>query len=147
MRPPARPRTRRSPSAGEPSGGPQTRRVLARATLSMEALVVLFATLVAKDLSGLGVGTVLATGVALAVACLLVAGTLRSRWGYLAGSLLQVVLVLAGLVVAAMWLLGPIFAALWVAALHFGAKAERIASARPSGANLRSGEGTPPPAQ
>lgn len=104
--------------------------MLASFTLAMEALVVFFATLVAKDLSGLRTGAVLTIGVGLAVACLVVAGALRTRWGYLAGSLLQVVMVAAGLIVAVMWLIGPIFAALWVAALHFGAKAERIVAAR-----------------
>ena len=118
--------------AGRPRP-PQTRRLLARATVSMEALLIVFAVLVAKDLSGLAPGAVIGFGVVLAAVCLLVAGALPSRWGYLAGSVLQLGLVAAGLVVPVMWFLGPVFAGLWIAALYFGAKAERISAARLGG--------------
>lgn len=116
----------------------QTRRILAAATLTMESLVVVFALLVAKDLSGVSRGAVVGVGVGIAVACLLVAGLLRFRWGYAVGWVLQAVVVLTGLVVPTMWLLGGVFAVLWELALHYGAKAERIragygAGAGPSG--------------
>ena len=65
------------------------RRTLAAATLSLEAFVVFFAGLVAKDTSSLSTGAALGLFAGLALACLLVAGLLRRRWGYAAGWVLQ----------------------------------------------------------
>jgi hypothetical protein len=53
------------------------RRTLAAATVSLEAFVVFFAGLVAKDLSSLSTGASLAVFGGLALACLLTAGLLR----------------------------------------------------------------------
>ena len=105
-------------------------RVLAATVLLCEAFVVFFASLVAKDLSGLPTATALAGGGVVAGICLLLCGLLRARWAYVAGSALQVVLVLAGFIVPAMFVVGGLFAVLWGAALYLGAKGDRIAAER-----------------
>jgi hypothetical protein len=103
-----------------------TRRILASATLSMEALVVVFALIVAANFSSVPLATVIVVGAAAALACVVVAGLLRHPWAYGAGWVLQVLILLSGLVVPTMWFLGAVFLLLWWLALHFGAKAERI---------------------
>ena len=105
-------------------------RILASTVLLCEAFVVFFASLVAKDLSGLSTTTALVGGGVLALSCLLVCAMLRARWAYAAGSVLQVVLVLSGFIVPAMFVVGGLFAALWGTALFLGAKGERIAAQR-----------------
>jgi Protein of unknown function (DUF4233) len=101
------------------------KRMLAASTLTLEAFVVFFAALVAKDLSSLSVPAAIGGGAAIAVACLLVAGLLRLRVGYLLGSVLQLVLVGTGFWVPLMFFVGALFAALWAVSLYWGARIER----------------------
>jgi Protein of unknown function (DUF4233) len=101
------------------------RRTLAAATLSLEAFVVFFAGLVAKDTSSLSTAASLGIFGGLAVACLVVSGLLRRTWGYAAGWLLQAAAIATGLWVPAMFFLGVLFAAIWWVALHQGARIER----------------------
>jgi hypothetical protein len=108
-------------------------RGICAAVLVFEGLVIFFATLVALDLSDVSDGTVWLVGGTGAVLALLLAGLLRWRWAYVAGSVLQVALVAAGLVVPVMFFLGVVFAALWFLALHLGRKVERIQAARVAG--------------
>ncbi|NHC45109.1 DUF4233 domain-containing protein [Motilibacter aurantiacus] len=105
------------------------RRSLAAIVLTFEAFVVFFAMLVAANLSDLPTGPVVATGLALAAACLVVTGLLRHRWAYGLGSLLQVAIVATGFVVPAMWLLGPVFAAMWFGFMVLSTRVERAARA------------------
>lgn len=101
-------------------------RGIAASVLVFEGLVVLFATLVALDLTDIEDGTLWAVGGGLAVLCVLTAGLLRRPWGYAVGSLLQLAVVAAGFVVPAMFFLGAVFAGLWFLALHLGRKVERM---------------------
>ena len=103
--------------------------MLAAVCLTLEAFVVFFATLVAANLSDLSTGSVVAMGLSLALACLLVTGLLRHRWAYALGSLLQVAILASGFVVTAMWFLGPVFAAMWFVFLALSARVERAAAA------------------
>lgn len=105
-------------------------RVLASAVLLAEALVVLFATLVAQSLSSVPASTAWALGASLSVACLVVGALLPRRWAFVVGSLLQGVVLAAGFVVPLMFVMGVIFGALWAAALGFGSRAERIRAER-----------------
>ena len=57
--------------------------------------------------------------------CLLTAGLLRSRIGYLLGSVLQVAVLATGFWVPVMFGVGAIFALLWGLALVVGARVER----------------------
>ena len=104
-------------------------RVLGTSVLVFESLVIFFATLVATDLSELDDVTVWSIGGAAALACLLLAGLLRFRWAYVAGSAMQVLVVAGGLVVPVMFLLGVVFAGLWFLALYLGRKVERAQGA------------------
>jgi hypothetical protein len=101
------------------------RRTLAAATVSLEAFVVFFAGLVAKDLSSLSTGAALAVFGGLAVACLLTAGLLRRAWGYTFGWVVQAAAVASGFWVPVMFFLGGLFAVLWFVALQQGARIER----------------------
>jgi hypothetical protein len=106
-------------------------RGIAASVLVFEGMVVFFATLVALDLSDVDDATLWWTGGTLAVACVLAAGLLGRPWGYLAGSALQVLVVAAGFLVPAMFVLGLVFAALWFLALHLGRKVARVQAAQP----------------
>lgn len=101
------------------------RRTLAAATLSLEAFVVFFAGLVAKDLSSLSTPAALGIFWGLAVGCLLVAGLLRRPWGYALGWAVQVAAIASAVWVPLMLVPGVIFAALWTVALRQGARIER----------------------
>jgi hypothetical protein len=106
-------------------------RGIAASVLVFEGMVVFFATLVALDLSDVDDATLWWTGGTLAVAGVLLAGLLGRPWGYLAGSALQVLVVAAGFLVPAMFVLGLVFAALWFLALHLGRKVARMQAAQP----------------
>jgi hypothetical protein len=93
--------------------------------LVLEAFVLFFAALVAKDLSNLSVGTAVGGGAVLALLCVLVAGGLRYRGGYAAGWVLQLVMIVTGFVVPMMFGIGILFTALWAASLFVGTKVER----------------------
>lgn len=106
------------------------RRLLALLVLVAEALVVGFATLVAKDLSGLTQTQALVGGGGLALLCLVAAGLLRSRLGYLLGWVVQVLMIASALWVPLMLFLGLAFAGLWVAVLVQGSKADALTACR-----------------
>ena len=101
------------------------RRTLAAAVLSLEAFVVFFAGLVAKDLSSLSTQAALGLFWGLAVVCLVVAGLLRTPWGYALGWVVQVAAIATVLWVPMMLVPGVIFTALWAVALRQGARIER----------------------
>lgn len=113
-------------------------RGIAAAILVFEGLVVFFATLVARTLSDVDHATLWTVGATLAVACVLTAGLLGRPWGYAVGTVLQVAVVAAGLVVPAMFFLGLVFAGLWGLAIYLGRRVARLqrqadAGAGPSG--------------
>jgi uncharacterized protein DUF4233 len=114
-------------AAGEPGGAPRPSglrnpeaavRALGAGTLGLEALVLLLAIqpirVLGGDLSGWGIGAV----VVLAVLCAATAGAMRRRWAWLAGTLLQVMLLAAGLLHWSLAVLGVIFGAAWAYATY-----------------------------
>ncbi|MDT0165120.1 DUF4233 domain-containing protein [Actinotalea sp. AC32] len=121
-------------TAGSTRPPRSARRQFAATILSLEAFVVLFATLAAYGLRLAPAGTVWLLGGSLALSMLLVAGMLRWPAGYWAGSVLQLPLLVLGLAVREMLLVGGIFVVLWVVALRLGGRidaerAERAAAA------------------
>jgi hypothetical protein len=100
-------------------------RTLAATMLVLEAFVLFFAALVAKDLSDLSFGQAVGGGGVLALLCLFTAGLLRSRVGYALGWVLQLVMIATGFVVPMMFGIGLLFTVLWVVALVAGTKIER----------------------
>ncbi|MDT0533359.1 DUF4233 domain-containing protein [Micromonospora sp. DSM 115977] len=113
---------------GNPAGRPPRRsglrnperavRGLGAGTLSLEALVLVLAIqpirVVGGDLGGAAIGAV----VALAVAAVLLAGMMRRPWAWHAGTGLQGLLMLAGLLHWSLLVLGIVFALVWGYALH-----------------------------
>lgn len=109
------------------------RRLFALLVLVGEAFVVGFATLVAKDLADVTRAQALAAGGLLAVLCVVAAGLLRSRAGFVLGWLVQLLLIASALWVPLMLFVGLAFAALWVAALVQGSKADALTARRARG--------------
>jgi hypothetical protein len=64
------------------------------------------------------------TGGVLAVLGVIIAGLLRYRWAYVAGSVLQILVIATGFMVTTMFFLGIIFAALWATAIWLGWRVE-----------------------
>jgi hypothetical protein len=77
------------------------------------------------NLSGVSWQTACAVGLGLALACLVVAGMLRSPAAYVVGWLIQVAALALGFVIPLMFVLGAIFALLWGTAYFLGRKIER----------------------
>ena len=92
-------------------------RQLCGTVLVMEAIVIGLAIPVAIVLEHANRGLAGGVGGALAVCALLIGGLVgrpRMGWALLAGTVLQLLVIAAGVVVSAMYALGVIFAALWV---------------------------------
>ena len=93
-------------------------RGLGAGTLALEAIVLLLAIqpirVLGGDLSGWGIGAV----IALAVLAAVLAGSMRRRWAWHAGSVLQVLLLVSGVLHWSLAALGLIFGAAWVYASY-----------------------------
>ena len=92
-------------------------RQLCGTVLIMEAIVIGLAIPVAIVLEHANRGLAGGIGGGLAVCALLIGGVVgrpRMGWALWAGTVLQVLVIAAGVVVPAMYILGVIFAALWV---------------------------------
>ncbi|MGC4895182.1 DUF4233 domain-containing protein [Micromonospora sp. DT31] len=93
-------------------------RGLGAGTLALEALVLLLAIqpirVVGGDLGGAAIGAI----VALAVACVVLAGMMGRPWAWNAGTVLQGLLLLSGLLHWSLFGLGVMFGLVWAYALH-----------------------------
>jgi Protein of unknown function (DUF4233) len=89
-----------------------TRGALA-AILALEALVVLLVPRAVARTSGLGITRTVIL-VALAVLLVLVAGLLRRSWGIAVGSAMQVLFTATGIIITTMFVVGVVFAVIWV---------------------------------
>jgi len=101
------------------------KRGMCAAILSLEAVVLGLTTPVMINLSDVPWQTACAVGLGLCVACLVVAGMLRSEAAYVAGWIIQVAALALGFVIPLMFVLGAIFALLWGTAYFLGRKIER----------------------
>jgi hypothetical protein len=95
------------------------------AILSLEAVVLGLTTPVMINLAHVPWQRACAVGLGLCLACLVLAGLLRSEAAYLAGWAVQLAAIGLGLVVPMMFLLGPVFALLWGTAYFLGRRIER----------------------
>lgn len=93
-------------------------RGLGAGVLSLEALVLVLAIQPIRVVGGGLSGSAVAAVVALAVAAVLLAGLMRRRWAWHAGTVLQGALMLAGLLHWSLLVLGVVFALVWAYALH-----------------------------
>ena len=101
------------------------KRAMAATVLVFEALIVVFASLVAKDLSGLSTLQAVGGGGVLALVLVLSSGLLGRPGGYWWGSFLQVAVVATGVFVPVMIGIGLLFTGLWVAAVVIGTRIDR----------------------
>jgi hypothetical protein len=100
-------------------------RSLCAAMLSLQAVVLFLTGVATIGMSDIGTGASLSLGLGLALLCVLAAGLLRFRIGFLLGHLVQVVSIGLGFVTTPMFFLGAVFAALWVAAYVLGDRIDR----------------------
>jgi len=105
-------------------------RAIAASVLIFEAIVVVLAIPVAISLgdvdplvAGVGGGVVIAL-------CFVAAAMLRTPAGYVLGWVVQVVLVASGFVVTAMFIVGGLFAILWIVGLRVGQRGEELRAER-----------------
>jgi hypothetical protein len=101
-------------------------RRLCGTVLAMEAVVVLLAIVPAKTLGHVSGGTAAAVCGGIALIAIVLSGFVgRRRWALYAGSLLQVLVIASGVLIPpAMYILGVIFAALWVTGIWLARKWE-----------------------
>ena len=101
------------------------RRGMCAAVLSLEAITLGLTTPVMISVADVDTRTAVTVGVGLAVACLLIAGMLRTEWAYALGWAVQLGAIGLGVVVPMMFFLGAVFALLWGTAYFLGRKIER----------------------
>ena len=92
--------------------------------LVLQAVVTALSIPVAISVVHADATTAALTGGILAVLGVIIAGLLRYRWAYVAGSLLQILVIATGFMVTTMFFLGIIFAALWATAIWLGWRVE-----------------------
>lgn len=127
-----------SPVTGRPRRPRRERGVtetLLSIVLVLEAVVLFFATLAINGLSDIPTEVVLGWGFGAIVVFVVVGMLQRFAAGIVLGGALQVVLIASGILVGAMFVVGAVFAALWVWCL---VRARRIEESRLSAAE---GEG------
>ena len=95
--------------------------MLASSVLIMEFLVMCFAMLLAKD--NHEPSTIIA-GAIIAILMVLTPGLLKRKWGWILGSILQILMISYAVVVPSMAIVGVIFGGLWIAAIVVGRKGE-----------------------
>lgn len=100
-------------------------RRLGSGVLAFEAIVVALTIPVAVT-GGVDTSVAVGVGAGLAVACVLAAGLLKWPFGFIAGSVLQVLVIAMGFLVPMMFFLGAIFAALWITAIFVARRVERV---------------------
>jgi hypothetical protein len=93
--------------------------------LVLEAVLVLFATLVAYGLRVTDVGTIWWVGGGLTLLLIVLSGFVSRPGGYVAGSVAQLLVLAGGFVVPMMFVVGGVFVVLWVVALRLGGRIDR----------------------
>ena len=110
-------------------------RQLCGTVLIFEAIVIGLAIPVAIVLEHANHGLAGGVGGGLAVSAILIGGAVgrpRMGWALLAGTILQLLVIAAGAVVSAMYVLGVIFAALWVTGIWLARRHQPARAATPS---------------
>ncbi|MFJ9772006.1 DUF4233 domain-containing protein [Kitasatospora sp. NPDC101157] len=105
-------------------------RTLCSSTLIGEALLIMFAALVAMQLSSVSTATVwIVSGIAMAL-CVALCGMINRPGAVQIGWALQIGLVASGFVLPTMFGLGVVFAGLWWCSVHYGRKVDEFKAAR-----------------
>jgi hypothetical protein len=104
---------------------PILRRLLA-SVLVFEAIVLILAVPVAITIEHLRHGVAGGVGGGLALAAVVLAGLVgRGRWALIAGTVLQVLIIVAGIEVPALYALGVIFAVFWFTGIWMANRLEQ----------------------
>ncbi|NRQ34984.1 DUF4233 domain-containing protein [Nonomuraea sp. NN258] len=103
-------------------------RRLGASVLGMEAIVAGLITPVAITVVGITPALAVTAGIGLAVLCVVVIGLLKKPYGYVAGTVVQVLAICTGFLVPAMFFLGAIFMALWFTAIFVARRVEGVTS-------------------
>ncbi|WP_371497027.1 DUF4233 domain-containing protein [Kitasatospora sp. NBC_00374] len=105
-------------------------RTLCSSTLIGEALLIMFAGLVAMQLSDVSTTAIwTVSGIAMLL-CVLLCGAITRPGAVAVGWALQLGLIASGLVLPTMYGLGVVFAGLWWCSVHYGRKIDEIKAAR-----------------
>ena len=111
--------------AGKRSKRPILRRLLS-SVLVFEAIFLILAIPVAIKIENLHHGVAFGVGGGLALAAVLLAGFIgRGRWALVVGTALQFAIIAAGVEIAALYVLGVIFCALWFGGIYLADKLEQ----------------------
>jgi hypothetical protein len=114
------------PQRGRATKRPLLRRLLS-SVLVFEAIVLILAMPVAITIEHVPHGVAGGVGGGLALAAIVLAGLVgRARWALVAGTILQVLIIAAGFEVAALYVLGVIFTALWFTGIWMAGKLEQV---------------------
>ncbi|WP_327090532.1 DUF4233 domain-containing protein [Nonomuraea sp. NBC_01738] len=103
-------------------------RRLGASVLGMEAIVAGLITPVAISVAGVTPAVAMIVGLGLAVLCVVAAGLLKWPFGYVMGSVVQVLAICTGFLVPMMFFLGAIFTALWITAIFVARRVEGVTS-------------------
>ncbi|MET0978947.1 MAG: DUF4233 domain-containing protein [Paeniglutamicibacter terrestris] len=107
---------------GQPKKPRSTRVMFASTVLSLEAFVVLFATLAIYGLNRetLNPALIIGSGVTVAIICIMTCALLKKPLGYAIGWLLQLMLIFSGFLLTEMFFIGAAFAVTWWYAVSKG---------------------------
>ena len=122
---PARGRSRRTPRAARTA-----RQDLGSIILGFELIVVFLGGLVLFGLKSLPAAIALGGGLAMVVAMAATIALLRFSWAFVLGWILQLIVVGAGFLVPAFFIVGVIFTGMWTYAMVTGAKLDRAKQIR-----------------
>ena len=121
--------------AARPRRERTVRELLGSIVLGFELIVVFLGALVLFGLGSLPAGVALGGGAALVVLMIVAIGTLRSPVGIVLGWFVQLVVVAAGFLVPAFFIVGAIFTAMWAYCMIAGARIDCNKKAANAAAN------------
>jgi len=110
-------------------GNRGVRQSLASIVLAFELIVVFLAALVAWGLKVQPGSVALIGGGVICLAIVATLALLRYDWAFILGWVLQGVIVATGIFVPAMWIVGLVFAGMWVYSMVVGGRIDRQKSA------------------
>jgi hypothetical protein len=108
----------------------RVQRAMCAGMLGLQSMVLLLTTPVMLSLTDLGTGPALAVGGGLTLACLVGAGLMGRPGGAALGWAVQVLSLVMGFVITAMFALGAVFLALYAGSFVLGARIDRERSER-----------------
>jgi len=109
-------------------------RILCSSTLIGEALLIMFAGLVAMKLTDVGTGTIWAVSGVAILLCVLLCGVITRPGAVWVGWALQLGVLASGLVLPTMYAFGVVFGALWWCSVHYGRKIDEFKAQRAAAA-------------